>query len=182
MKILIPVFALVFLLGSTSFYEPLKLPSPPPSDPWLHFQVVEPEQETESLPPRRLSEYSEFFELVAAEENIPVSILESVAFVESGFRPWAVSPERCDGNKDLGMFQFNSKYLEWFGMKYNGGEYFDPFDYEIAAVVAARYLLCLKERLGTWPLAVMAYNCGPSRVEADDIPESTYRHLVKVWN
>jgi soluble lytic murein transglycosylase-like protein len=174
-KFILAVTALILFLGAIP-YEPLMFIVPPVDHGWARAPVLQ-----ESLPPRRYSEYAELFELVADTEGVPTAVLESVAFAESRFEPDAQSPVRNDGFQDLGMFQFNAKYLAWYAEQYNGGKPFDPLGHETAAVIAARHLRALREQFGSWPLAVMAYNCGASRVEADEIPESTYRYAGKVW-
>jgi soluble lytic murein transglycosylase-like protein len=52
----------------------------------------------------------------------------------------------------------------------------------MSAVIAAQYLRTLKQYFDTWPKAVMAYNCGISRVEEGNIPDSTYEYLINVFN
>jgi soluble lytic murein transglycosylase-like protein len=174
-KFMLTITALILFLGAIP-YEPLMFIVPPVDHGWARMPVLE-----ESLPLRRYSEYTELFELVAGAERVPAAVLESVAFAESRFEPGAKSPMRSDGFQDMGMFQFNAKYLAWYAEQYNGGKPFDPLEHETAAVIAARHLRALREQFGSWPLAVMAYNCGASRVEADEIPESTYRYAGKVW-
>ena len=174
-KFMLAMIALILVLGSVP-YEPLMFIVPPVDHGWARAPVLE-----ESLPPRRYSAYTDLFELVADVEGVLAAVLESVAFAESRFTPGAKYPARSDGFQDMGMFQFNEKYLAWYAERYNGGNPFDPFEHETAAVIAARHLRALREQFGSWPLAVMAFNCGASRVEADEIPESTYRYVGKVW-
>ena len=177
MKIIIPVLIALLLTGGKP-YERIAI-----NLIYDFFSVyMEPEPETENLPPRRESAYAEFFERIAEQEMVPVSILESVALAESRFRPWAMSPIRSDGFRDLGMFQINERYLEWYANKYNMAVMFDPLDYRIATVIAARHLRAMKEMFGSWEYAVISYNCGASRVKTGTIPASTVRYFEKVWN
>jgi soluble lytic murein transglycosylase-like protein len=147
---------------------------------WFDF-VVGNKTEGELEPPRRNVpvEYQELFETTSA--GIPQSVLESIAFVESGFIKLAKSPVREDGHRDLGMFQFNDKYHQWYSDTYNDGVLFDPFNPEEAIKIASLHIRFLYERYGNWTDVFIAYNAGMSRVDKDVIPESAWNYLEKIY-
>lgn len=168
------IIVILTLLFGTAFFE-VPAPNPPESVPRPRME------EGEFIPPRRPSAYTAMFSRVARAEEVPAALLESIAFVESKFNPKARSKERENGSRDLGMFQLHEYYLRWFARKYNGGRSFDPFDPEASAAIAARHLKALKGQFGTWRQAVLAFNCGASRLEADNVPYASYRYMAKVW-
>lgn len=83
--------------------------------------------------------------------------LKWLAHVESRFTPDAVSPAGA-----AGMWQF---------LKSSGSRYLiideridQRFDPDAATVAAAGYLKLCRSYLGSWPLAIMAYNSGPGQM------------------
>jgi soluble lytic murein transglycosylase-like protein len=168
----------VLLLGSIP-YEPeytIELPC----NPYI-YKCNEPEAVT--IPPRRNvpEEYRQLFNTTAEIYNIPPGILESIAFVESGFDPTVVSPMRESSRQDLGMFQFNSSYLTWYAETYNAGIAFDPLSPRDAVIVAAKHILFLYDRYGHWPTVCLAYNAGMAAVDKDEIPDCSFRYLIKIY-
>ena len=137
----------------------------------------------EPVPPRRdvPEQYRDLFANASESVGIPPGVLESIAFVESEFLAVAQSPIRRDGHRDLGMFQFNDRFLRWYSDIYNGGVLFDPFVPEEAIKVAALHILFLYELYGNWPDVFFAYNAGMDRVDRDDIPESAWDYLLKIY-
>jgi len=157
----------------------------PPSDGIsILYQLVMPaEPERCLMPPRRKvpEQYRELFAAASASMGIPPGVLEAIACVESSFRARARSPMRDDGHQDLGMFQFNNRYHGWYSDRYNDGILFDPFNPMEAIWIAAQHIQFLYERYGHWPDVFMAYNAGMSRVDNNDIPESTFNYLRKIY-
>ena len=142
-----------------------------------------PEPERTMIPPRRdvPEEYQASFEKAASVADIPPGVLESIAFAESRFLATAKSPQRDDGYEDLGMFQFNTQYLDWYSEHYNSGYPFDPVNPAEAVIVAAKHIKFLYERYNHWPTVCLAYNAGIGAVDRDEIPDSSYQYLVKVY-
>jgi soluble lytic murein transglycosylase-like protein len=165
-----------FFLGSLPYEYRLELPCTP-----VRYK---PEATKAAFIPARRAvpkAYRSLFDAAAGSAGIPVGVLESIAFVESGFEPAAMSPPRESGQRDLGMFQFNSTYLAWYADAYNAGIPFDPMEPAEAARVAARHLRFMYDYYDSWPTACLAYNAGMAAVDKEEIPDSSFRYLMKIY-
>ena len=89
----------------------------------------------------------------SADTGLSVSLLAAVAHVESGFDRRAVSPAGARG-----VLQVLPSTARSLG--------FDARDPHEAVLAGARYLRLLLDRFGSMPLALAAYNAGPSAVSA----------------
>jgi membrane-bound lytic murein transglycosylase D len=177
--VLIMLYCILYL-GSSLPYEPrIK----PPVETHLFIYTRQREPEKALVPPRREvpEEYRAIFDAAAISSGIPLEILASIAFVESGFNPAAMSPLRESGQQDLGMFQFNSRYLAWYAETYNAGITFDPLSPREAILIAARHIRFLYDRYGHWPTVCLAYNAGMTAVDNDAIPDCSFRYLLKIY-
>ena len=135
---------------------------PPPS---AAEAVVYPSSsiECDPMPPQQLES---LIAGAAQREGLLPDLLRSIMKQESGFRPCAVSPKGA-----IGLMQIMPATAAQFNLK-------DPFDPKENLDVGARLI---KELLGRYngnlPLALGAYNAGPSRVDeagaVPDIPETT---------
>jgi hypothetical protein len=111
--------------------------------------------------------------------GVPLWLFARLIEKESSWRP-RVTKKNNNGTTDLGIAQFNSKYLTdyyWFD---NYGKKFDPMKPEEALPVSARYLKRLYNATGDWWLAVAAYECGLTRVLENRIPIQTVINTDKV--
>ena len=85
--------------------------------------------------------------------DCPGSLLQAIALVESGERDDAIGPDGLDH----GRFQLRALYHAERAAKWGN---FDPFDPVQAARIAALILEESYRALGSWPLAISAYNRG----------------------
>ena len=99
--------------------------------------------------------YQEKFEEIFAKYGLPV-VLTRIPFVESYFKHNAASYAGA-----AGIWQFMPATARMYGLRINGrvDERYDPFK---AADSAARLLKANYDLLGSWPLAITAYNHGPA--------------------
>lgn len=94
--------------------------------------------------------------LHAAEDRygVPRDLLARIAYQESRWRDDIVSGRFVSPAGALGLMQIVPRFHPTV----------DPLNVNAAIDYAARFLVQLKGRFGTWPLAVAAYNAGPGNV------------------
>jgi soluble lytic murein transglycosylase-like protein len=96
-----------------------------------------------------------FLERAAASNSLAPALLRAVIRRESAFQPCAVSRAGA-----LGLMQLMPSTAELFGVE-------NPFDPAENISAGSRFLRQMLDRFnGDLPLALGAYNAGPSRVEA----------------
>lgn len=106
---------------------------------------------------------------------VPRPLAMRVAFVESSFRAHAVSSDA------RGLYQVSVRYEAEHAAKagVKGYDWRKPGD---SARVGLALLARLHTRYNDWPLAVAAYNCGPTRLEsASPLPTETVEYLRRVF-
>lgn len=98
--------------------------------------------------------------------------LAYLAMIESGFNPKAYSPAGARG-----MWQFIKSTGLHYGLAINKDvdERCDP---EKSTRAAAKYLLDLYKRFGSWYLAAASYNCGERRVQ-QELSKSNNQNFCK---
>lgn len=103
--------------------------------------------------------YLKAMEVIFQQEGVPVE-LTRLPFIESSFNVQAYSKVGA-----AGIWQFMPATGRLYNMRINNliDERRDPL---IASKAAARFLKANYEKLGTWPLAITAYNHGPGGVAA----------------
>ncbi|MCG8554849.1 MAG: transglycosylase SLT domain-containing protein [Proteobacteria bacterium] len=104
---------------------------------------------------KRAQRYSSMIRRVMREHGLPEDLMY-VAMVESGFEPLARSAAGA-----VGMWQFMAPTAREYGLRKDRwvDQRLDP---ERATEAAARYLAELHARVGSWELALAAYNMGYS--------------------
>ena len=138
---------------------------------------------TNTLPPRRNvpKRYQPLFETISKHYDIPPSVLESIAYVESRFKADALSPLRKDGSRDMGMFQFNSNFIPWLRKEFSYGISFNPLSVNESIIIAAELVVWLYKKYKHWPDVFLAYNCGVTNVDRNTIPESAWGYLDRIY-
>lgn len=121
--------------------------------------------------------YAGVIEAAAERYGVPGDILLRVAYQESRFRDDIISGATKSAAGALGMFQFMPATARDFGI--------DPLDWQQAADGAARYLRQLKNKFGTWELALAAYNWGQGNVTkylagTKTMPTETRNYIAQI--
>lgn len=103
--------------------------------------------------------YLKAMEAIFRQTGVPVE-LTRLPFIESSFNVQAYSKVGA-----AGIWQFMPSTGRMYNMRINNlvDERRDPL---IASQAAARFLKSNYEKLGTWPLAITAYNHGPAGIAA----------------
>lgn len=91
------------------------------------------------------------FTAASIAHGLPAGLLSRVAWQESHYDPQAYNAS----SGAAGMMQFIPRW-------HPGVDPWEPLD---AIPYAAQYLRGLRDRFGSWALALAAYNAGPLRVE-----------------
>ncbi len=105
----------------------------------------------------RMESYGTFVDSALLAAGLPAS-LRYLPFIESGYNPRAASRASA-----VGMWQFMSATAGGLGMQVTGlvDERRDP---ERSTAAAIKFLSSLRKEIGSWFIALAAYNGGPNRV------------------
>jgi len=134
---------------------------------------------------KRAKRYFPHIEKRLGEFNLPED-LKYVAIVESGLRPYAISPSGA-----AGIWQFIPPTGEKYEMKKNR-IVDERFDFFKATEGALAYLKTLYGEFQSWGLSLAAYNAGENRVRKEielqgtrdyyflDLPLETERYVYKI--
>lgn len=113
---------------------------------------------------------SRYILINSLENNIPVNLGFSIAWVESRFNPRAINSSNQNGSRDYGLFQLNSRYHS-----YTIDEYFNPHVNSYRGTQYFGELLVMANH--NFINAIYAYNAGPTRVLIDgEVPDRTIRY------
>ena len=119
-----------------------------------------------------------YIDSVCAKNKIPPVVVYAIIEVESKWNTRAVGR-----GTDFGLMQLNVNYIPEFIDKYGNAGYkyspkSDPYDNVVIGIRHLRRLLDLFH--GDYFKAIIAYNCGYSRVIESRIPLSSIDYLEKV--
>lgn len=106
--------------------------------------------------------YGEFFVEVCQKHKVPVLYAWKLIQWESR---WDAEAEYVnkDGSKDIGLMQLNSRYLDDYKWRYNGGVPFNPYNWKHSISIGIHHLAVLYKHTGTWQGAIASYNLGLTR-------------------
>ena len=118
------------------------------------------------------SKFDSIIRKASSKYGVDFSLVKAVIKVESDFNPRAVSKKGASGLMQIMPFNFQSFYVS------------DPFD-PVDNIMGGTYYLgkLIKKYKNKLPLALAAYNAGPTTVDAhQDIPpfNETQRYVKKV--
>lgn len=137
-----------------------------PSRPFV-WRGYEPRPaESNDAPWFRLpSRYAKIVTDACRRFNVPLWIACRLITQENPqWNPLARGSRNKDGTIDLGMMQINSANLKKFNSWYCHDQGFDPFDAYDSINVGLAHLRWLKDELGNWQSAILAYNAGIGNV------------------
>lgn len=103
-------------------------------------------------PHRRARAYDPLVERVGRQVGVPPALVKAVIHAESAFNPRAVSHKGA-----MGLMQLMPATARSLGVA-------QPFAAEQNVEGGTRYLRELRERFGSWTMALAAYNAGPEAV------------------
>lgn len=112
-------------------------------------------------------------------KQIPIEVAIRFIYKESHGVSWVTRKEYND-SYSIGLTQLNSNYLDYFSKMFNNGEAFNPYNEKDNIRIGFAYLSYLKNRFGSWKLALLAYNAGPTRVVEKRVPKSSYLYAKDI--
>ena len=130
------------------------------------------------------------------KHSIPIMLVYKIIEVESNWKNSA-SPNYDKRNKlksiDYGLLQINSKnipqFIHMYKDKKRKEKSYDIINNQYDNIhIGLSYLKDLHNQFGNWGQSISAYNCGPSRVMSNNIPEKTKIYTKKIimepgwWN
>lgn len=137
-----------------------------------NYKVYVKERPRRPNPKVDSSDFDEMIKEAADRFSLSFSLIKAIIRAESGFNPKAVSHKGA-----MGLMQIMPENFKAFNLR-------DPFNPRENIMAGARYMSRLLDRFqGKVPLALAAYNAGPTRVEAyQDIPpiQETEEYVKRV--
>lgn len=117
--------------------------------------------------------YVEHIRKVERDFSVPDDLLVRLAWQECRFRHDIITGSKVSSAGAKGMWQLMP--IHW--------PYIDPLDWQAATTYAAAMLVRLKNRFGTWALALAAYNWGEGNLAAKGIaaaPTETKNYYTQI--
>jgi soluble lytic murein transglycosylase-like protein len=125
--------------------------------------------------PSRGEPYAPIIAAVEDANGIPRNLLARLLYQESRFRPDIIDGTVRSATGAAGIAQFMPATAAQFNI--------DPLDPAAAIGAAGRYLAQLYAQLGSWSLALAAYNWGPGNVAnkgLDAAPKETRDYVAQI--
>jgi len=124
-------------------------------------------EEGEKLPVNLSDDYYRLVWKYSVMFNIPAEVLVRQDYLESSFQPGTIY-EQSDGFYSIGYKQINVRWLDYFEEHfYDLDEPFEETNQEHLYYIGVNYLSYLIESLGSPYKALVAYNCGETKVRTD---------------
>ena len=127
-------------------------------------------------------DYPQYADLIAQAEqanNIPTDLLARQLYQESHYRSDIITCQIASATGAQGIAQFEPATAAQMGI--------DPCDPTQAIPAAARYMAQLYGSLGSWSLALMAYNWGIGNVQrwiaggqSGAVPQETQNYVAQI--
>lgn len=143
------------------------------------FDIAKYQVPMKELPEKANITYFAYGE--AKRQGVDPNLVLAMIQQESNFKPGEISKNYSAEGKllsvDKGVMQHNSSNYKYF-KKLNGGKDYDPLDYKDNIRLGIKFLKHLLDYYkGDVDKAVMAYNAGQTRVNAQKPPKSTIEYL-----
>lgn len=120
-----------------------------------------------------------FTKRISKEYGIPTDLFFAIGINESGFRNIRSYSSNKDGSYDIGIFQLNSKYIDYYERTFWYRETnFNVWNPKHNIEMAALYLSHLYSYTENWRLAIAAYNTGLHGLKK--YPESANIYIAKI--
>ncbi len=116
-------------------------------------------------------QFEEEINLAGRLYGVPAGLIAAVIKAESNFDPQAVSPRGAEG-----LMQLMPDTARELGVE-------DSFNPLSNILSGTKYLRQMYERFGTWRLALIAYNWGPTNLVKkgeENMPEETRNYLKRI--
>ena len=122
--------------------------------------------------------YRKQVEHYCRETKVPVKLVYRIVKSESNWKNNAYNKNTC-GSVDRGLFQLNSKYVEWFGKKF-AGHRINAYNSDHSIKTGIRYIAwLLKQFDGNVEKAVASYNWGIGNVNSGRAYPNCVKNYVK---
>lgn len=146
--------------------------------------VILPAERSEQIPREWIrdsvfipQEYRETLRIAAERYRINFQVFARLGYSESWLDPKAIRYHKGSKYRDLGMWQFNEKWLHAHFAELGR---FDPMDVEQSTEKAAKKLKRLYLYHGSWYHASMSYKCGiEGSYEASDYIQAVCRWIAE---
>jgi len=127
------------------------------------------------------TELTKFTYETCQAHNVPFDIVIAIGIVESDWRNLKSYRSNSNGSYDVGIFQLNSRYTDYYERTFwYKEEDFNPWNEYHNVEMAVMYLEHLYSYTKNWEDAVKAYNTGLHGLKK--YPETAMAYLAKVAN